>query len=57
MFFNKEYESYNRKLLRGVDVISAMNRAIDNNAKYTTEQGYDEEYYKIDVEFIMKKKR
>ncbi len=52
--FNKEYESYNRKLLRGVDVISAMNRAIDNNAKYTTEQGYDEEYYKIDVEFIMK---
>lgn len=47
--FNKEYESYNRKLLRGVDVISVMNRAIDNNSKYE-----NEEYYRIDVEFIMK---
>lgn len=47
--FNKEYESYNRKLLRGVDVISVMNRAIDNNAKHE-----NEEYYRINVEFTMK---
>lgn len=31
--FNKQYESYNRKLLRGTDVISVMNKATDNNKK------------------------
>ncbi|MBE5819694.1 MAG: hypothetical protein E7310_02580 [Clostridiales bacterium] len=29
--FNAEYESYNRKLLRGIDVISVVNKAINNN--------------------------
>lgn len=33
--FNKEYESYNRKLLRGTDVISVCNKAISNNNKYS----------------------
>lgn len=46
--FNKQYESYNRKLLRGVDVISLINKAIDNNKRYD-----NEEYYKINVEFSM----
>ncbi len=46
--FNKQYESYNRKLLRGVDVISVMNKAISNNTKYEGES-----YYNIDVTFEM----
>lgn len=46
--FNSKYEIYNRKLLRGTDVISAINQAIDNNKKY---EGQDE--YKIEVEFEM----
>ncbi|MBQ6992475.1 MAG: hypothetical protein IJN50_06190 [Clostridia bacterium] len=29
--FNAEYESYNRRLLRGIDVISVVNKAISNN--------------------------
>lgn len=33
--FNQEYESYNRKLLRGTDIISLCNKAIDNNTKYS----------------------
>ena len=33
--FNQEYESYNRKLLRGTDIISLCNKAIDNNEKYS----------------------
>ena len=39
--FNKEYESYNRKLIRGVDVISVINKAIDNNKKYDNEKEYN----------------
>lgn len=38
---NREYESYNRKLLRGVDVISVINKAIDNNNKYEYENAYN----------------
>ena len=47
--FNKEYESYNKKLIRGVEVISLMNKAINNNAKYENEG-----YYKIQIEFELK---
>lgn len=32
--FNNQFESYNKKLMRGVEVISALNKAIDNNTKY-----------------------
>ncbi len=46
--FNKEYESYNRKLLRGVDVISVINKAIDNNKKYENDK-----YYTINIQFKM----
>lgn len=44
--FNREYESYNKKLLRGIEVISLMNKVISNNQKYK-----NEEYYKIKIEF------
>lgn len=45
--YNKEYESYNRKLLRGADIISLMNKAISNNKKY--EDVIDE--YEISIKF------
>lgn len=47
--YNKQYESYNRKLLRGTDVISLMNKAISSNNKYD-----NLEEYNTDIEFIMK---
>lgn len=47
--YNKEYESYNRKLLRGADIISLMNKAISNNKKYD-----NLEEYRMQIEFIMK---
>ena len=47
--FNSEYESYNKKLLRGVDVVSVINKAINNNYKYE-----NEEYYNITIEFLIK---
>ena len=31
--FNKEYEAYNKKVLYGTEVISVMNKAIDNNRR------------------------
>lgn len=45
--YNKEYESYNRKLLRGADIISLMNKAISNNKKY--EDAIEE--YEISIKF------
>lgn len=32
--FNKEYEAYNRKLMRGTDIISIINKVNSNNEKY-----------------------
>ena len=32
--FNGQYEAYNKKLLRGVDVISVINKVLDNNQMY-----------------------
>lgn len=54
--FNNQYEAYNRKLLRGTDVISVMNKALNNNKKYTEANGYDEEAYKISIEFEITEK-
>ena len=31
--FNKQFESYNKQLLRGADVASVINKVIDNNSK------------------------
>lgn len=48
--FNNQYEAYNRKLLRGTDVVSVINKAISNNEKYGP-NGYNETNYLIQVEF------
>lgn len=53
VLFNNEYESYNRKLLRGTDVISIINKAISNNTKYGI-KGSNEPNYFMQVEFEMK---
>lgn len=44
--FNKEYEAFNRKDLWGGDVISVMNKMLDNNNKYTIEE---EDNYMMDI--------
>lgn len=44
--YNNQYESYNKKLLRGSDIISLMNKAISDNKKYD-----NLEEYKITIEF------
>ena len=31
--FNKGYEAYNKRMMYGTDVITVMNKAVDNNAK------------------------
>lgn len=61
--FNLEYEGYNKKLLRGTDVISAMNKAESNNRKYAKgnkiagftikEEEMEDKNYYINVNFIM----
>lgn len=49
--FNKQYESYNRENLRGTDVISVINKAIDNNKKYDAKDTSDAYY--VNVTFIL----
>ena len=34
MTFNKEYESYQRQILRGADIVTIMNKVDDNNKRY-----------------------
>lgn len=48
--FNKEFESYERKLMRGVDLITVINKAIANNEKYENE----EKIYDINIVFTLK---
>lgn len=48
--FNKDFESYDRKLMRGVDLITVINKAIANNEKYENEQ----KIYDINIAFILK---
>lgn len=44
--FNKEYEAYDRKLMRGTDIISIINKVNSNNKKYK-----ELSEYQITVEF------
>lgn len=47
--FNKAYESYEKPLMRGTEVISVVNKAIDNNSKYTNDENYQ---IQIEIELI-----
>lgn len=46
--FNQQYESYDRNALYGTDLISVLNKAIDNNENYSVKPG--ERMY-VDVKF------
>lgn len=48
--FNKQYEVYQRQLLRGNDVASLINKVRDNNKKYSQEKEYQ-----ITWQFILKR--
>ena len=48
--FNSEYESYHKKEMYGTDVITVINKAIDNNLRYAADDGV----YNIDVTIKMK---
>ena len=48
--FNREYEAYDKKLMRGTDVITVINKAISNNEKYDNQ----DKIYDINVQFILK---
>lgn len=56
--FNKGFEAYNKKTMYGTDIISVINKAIDNNKQYKVEYGVNSQdktfldYY-VDVEFII----
>lgn len=51
--FNDQYEVYNRKLLRGADVVSVINKVLDNNQKYGPSE-YDEPEFLMQVELEIK---
>lgn len=48
--FNTEYEAYEKPRMYGTDVITALNKAINNNRKYEA----NESVYDIDVVFTLK---
>lgn len=48
--FNMEYESYQKSLLRGTELVSIINKAIANNKKYED----NEKVYDIDIQFKLK---
>lgn len=50
--FNTSFEAYNKKLMYGIDIISVLNKAIDNNRKYDIENG-EQDYY-VNVKFTYK---
>lgn len=53
--FNKSYEAYNKKKMYGTDMISILNKAIDNNRSWNVEYGENSpkkdylDYY-VDIE-------
>ena len=48
--FNMEYESYQKTLLRGTELVTLINRAIANNIKYED----SDKVYDIDIHFKLK---
>lgn len=48
--FNREYEAFQKKLLRGTDVVTVINKAMANNKKYDDQ----ETVYDINIKFKLK---
>ena len=38
--FNKEFESYNKGVVRGYELVSLSNLVLDTNTRYSADQGY-----------------
>lgn len=58
--FNKQFEAFNRNVLYGVDIISAVNKAHDNNEKYNvngTNNYVSYPEFRIDIEVTITKPR
>ena len=51
--FNQQWEAYNKKVLYGTDVISVVNKAIDNNSKALVAN--EENKYYVNVKVNLKK--
>lgn len=53
--YNQAFESYNKKLMYGADIISVINKAVDNNKRYDVEKPefYDNIYH-INITFKLK---
>ena len=50
--FNSSFDAYNKKLMYGTDVISVLNKAVDNN--HDIENDSSSEYY-VDIAFRLKR--
>lgn len=50
--FNAGFEAYNKRLMYGIDIISVLNQAIDNNRKYGIEY-YNNPKDKNDIDFYV----
>ena len=48
--FNKEYEAFEKKLMRGTDLITVINKALANNKKYSNQ----DKIYDVNVLFTLK---
>lgn len=52
--FNTGFEAYNKKRMYGIDIVSVLNKAIDNNRNYNIEiynsNNTNKDYY-VDIEF------
>lgn len=49
--FNQQWEAYNKKVLYGTDVISVVNKAIDNNKKQRTLTEGEKYYVNVVINF------
>lgn len=49
--FNQQWEAYNKKVLYGTDVISVVNKAIDNNKKENTTTTGEKYYVNVVINF------
>ena len=56
--FNKQYEVFDKKIMYGVDVLSAVNKAVSNNEKYVTGSwlsgAMSPREFAIEIEVILK---
>ncbi len=50
--FNTQFEKYNKETLYGTDILSIINKAIDNNEQYAIEKNQDGFYIENDTNSV-----